>query len=170
MRLEDLYFARGWDWRGDFRVYTLSPGDTVEVVKHRGRGFFYGAIATFAGHDDARYAALIVNIDGTFVMPLYPYGLRVMNVDQWTPYGLLLLKYDTTLNIYAVAEIPGYLVPIRESFEIKLAYPRSVKTIWGEHTNTRDITAYIAYLYIHVYDEEEFKRSMAEVYGAGGRA
>jgi len=166
VRLEDLYFAEGWEWRGDFRRYELSPGDSEVVIRHRGRGFFYGAIAAFTGNDDARYGAMVIDVDGTFVMPLYPYGLNAMGIDQWTPYGLMLLKFDSVSDIYAVAEIPSYLIPIRHRLEIKLVYPRSVTTIWGNHINKKDIVVYIAYLYIHVYDEGAFKRSLAEVYGA----
>ena len=164
MRLEDFLFLEGWEWQGDIKKYQLKPGDEISIVSTRDKkGYFYGALAAFGGHDDAKYAYLLVNIDDTFYMPLYPYGLAVLGVDMWTPYGTMLLKYDTVADVYIVAEIPGYLIPIRNKLEIKIGYPKVVDTIFGKHVNTATITAYALYLYILIIDEELFKKSYKEL-------
>jgi len=166
MRIEDLLLLEGWDWKGEVKKYeNVEPGTEMDVAKYRGKGYFYGALAVFAGSSDARYAGMLVNIDNTFYMPLYPYGLRVMGLDMWTPYGTFVLKYDTVANIYIVAEIPGYLIPIKEKMDIKIVYPETTITIWGEHTNTDPITVYVLYLYVQIYDEDAFKRSIRELWG-----
>ena len=163
MRLEDLLFLEGWDWQGGIKVYKLSPGDKKTVIKVTDKkGYFYGAVAAFGGHDDAKYAYLLVNIDDTFYMPLFPYGLRLLGLDIWTPYGTVLLKYDTVADVYIVAEIPNYLIPIREKFEVTVGFPKTVETWFGKHTNTATITNYTAYLYVLVTDEERFKRTYKE--------
>jgi len=166
MRLEDLLFLEGWDWEGDVKRFSLKPGDKKVIVDIRDKkGYFFGAIAGFTGHGDARYAYLLINCDDTFYMPLFPYGLNILSVDQWTPYGVLLLRYDTIANLYVVAHTPGFLVPYRRKLEITIGYPERVMTWFGEHTNRAEITAYIAYLYIMIIDEERFKKSYRKMFG-----
>ena len=165
MRIEDLLFLDGWTWVGDIRSYTLNPGDEKVIVSLKGRkGYFYGAVAAFSGHDDARFGYLEVNIDDTFISPLYPYGMRLIGLDVWTPFGSFLLKYDTVADIYIVADIPNYLIPIRKKLEIKLGYPANVDTWFGTHKNTAQINAYVLYLYLVITDEKAFEKSYREFY------
>ncbi|RLG85013.1 MAG: hypothetical protein DRO39_06630 [Thermoprotei archaeon] len=166
MRLEDLLFLEGWDWEGDVKRLGLRPGEKKTLVDVRNRkGFFFGAVAAFTGGDDARYAYLLVNCDDTFYMPLYPYGLRLLGLDTWIPYGVVLLKYDTVADVYIVAHSPGYMIPYRQKLEITVGYPERVRTWFGEHVNEKAVTAYVAYLYIRIVDEGAFRRSYREVFG-----
>ena len=166
MRLEDLLFLEGWDWEGDVRRIVLRPGEKKVLVDARGgKGFFFGAVAAFTGGDDARFAYLLVNCDDTFYMPLYPYGLNLLGLDKWLPYGIVLLKYDTLADVYIVAHSPSYMVPFRRKLEVTVGYPERVMMWFGEHVNKATITAYVAYLYIRITDEERFKKSYRELFG-----
>jgi len=163
MRLEDLLFIEGWSWQKDLRPLTLKPGESELLLRmDKNKGFFFGAVAGFTGSGDAKYASLTVNIDDTLYMPLYPYGLALLGLDMWTPYGIVLLKYDNVGKNYVVAETPNYLIPIRRKLEIRVDYPRTVTTWFGQHTNTDTITVYVAYVYIIITDEKRFKKTYRE--------
>ncbi len=75
-----------------------------------------------------------------------------------------MLKYDTLADIYIVAHSPSYMIPYRKKLEITVGYPERVMTWFGEHANKKAITAYVAYLYIRIIDEERF-RELHEKYG-----
>jgi len=166
LRLEDLLFLEGWDWEGDVKMIELRPGEKKKLVDVKdGKGFFFGAVAGFTGGGDAKYAYLLVNCDDTFYMPLYPYGLNLLSLKEWIPYGIVLLKYDTLANIYIVAHSPNYMVPYRKKLEITIGYPEKVRMWFGEHVNEDTLTAYAGYLYIRIINEDKFRESYREMFG-----
>ena len=171
MRLEDLVLLEGWEWKGEIKSFSnIKPGDEITIVDiEKKKGLFFGAAAAFFGHGDAKYAYMLINIDDTFYIPLYPYGVNLLNMDKWTPYGVMVLRYDTLGNSYVVADIPGYLIPIRNKFQLKVGLPKKVVAWFGEYSPSHTIGAYVLYLYAYIYDEDAFRKSLRELYGMPAR-